>query len=575
MQTALQPNPQTKFPGRTLAFWAEPGATLAATGLVAGVLALKALNAGPLWRDETNSINVAQMPSLSEFWDSMRCESFPALWLLLLRGWSALGLAESDSGIRVLGLVVGLLFLGCLWLYSRWIHGRAPILSVALLGSLPAFVNIAGANRAYGLAMCLLVLNFGMLWRYLESPTRSRAVLAALASLLFVHTVYYDEIFLCAMLAGACGVVLRRRQWRTLGTLVGIGLAAGSSTMIYWPNLRRAAHYVPMIQVPFTLPDLWKKLSQAVAAQSSAHSPGPSASGIWIWMILLLAGTAAAVLVQFGPGRSATERTTSLGGDTGDAARADLALFSGVSMLGGVTGYFFFLLKLHYPTEPWYYLGLLTLLAISLDGVLGAAWPVWRPCGMLRTGFLVLMIGSTSGAVWEEAHTRQSNVDLVAAALQKNAQEGDLIVVQGAWEGITFDRYYRGRTRWVTLPPINSHKVHRNDLVWEKLNQPEPIAPVLTELSDTLRGGKRVWVVGQVGDANRNRTPSPLPPPPNLPTKWYLGPYSQYWCAQVISQLVVSAGPAQFVPVPVERPVNFQENLPLLRFPGYQPADRP
>ncbi len=72
--------------------------------------------------------------------------------------------------IRVLGLCVGLSFLASLWLCSRWMGGRAPILSVALLGSLPAFVFIVGANRAYGLASCLLVLSFGMIWRMVESP---------------------------------------------------------------------------------------------------------------------------------------------------------------------------------------------------------------------------------------------------------------------------------------------------------------------------------------------------------------------------------------------------------------------
>ena len=68
-------------------------------------------------------------------------------------------------GIRILGLGIGLFFLTSLWLCQRWIGGRAPILSVALLGGLPAFLFVVGANRAYGLAGCLLVLSFGKIWR--------------------------------------------------------------------------------------------------------------------------------------------------------------------------------------------------------------------------------------------------------------------------------------------------------------------------------------------------------------------------------------------------------------------------
>src|SRR5205085_11063672 len=72
---------------------------LAATGLAAVWLVLITLNAGPLWRDEVNSINIARMPSFHEFWSNLTFESFPPLWLLLLRVWNLLGLAGSDAGI--------------------------------------------------------------------------------------------------------------------------------------------------------------------------------------------------------------------------------------------------------------------------------------------------------------------------------------------------------------------------------------------------------------------------------------------------------------------------------------------
>ena len=98
-----QSNSQAISAPRTLELWIEPAAALAGTALVATWLVLTSLHAGPLWRDETNSINVAQMPSLREFWDSMQFDSFPALWLLLLRCWSFLGLANSDAGIRKIG----------------------------------------------------------------------------------------------------------------------------------------------------------------------------------------------------------------------------------------------------------------------------------------------------------------------------------------------------------------------------------------------------------------------------------------------------------------------------------------
>ena len=167
-----QANLKTAFPSRLPKLGAETAVALAGTAFSAILLVLTAMYAGPLWRDETNTINLAQMPSLKEFWNNLPFESFPPLWPLLLRGYDLLGMAGGDAGIRVLGLYVGLFFLASLWLCSRWMGSRAPILSVALLGSLPAFIFIVGANRAYGLASCLLVLSFGMIWRMVESPSQ-------------------------------------------------------------------------------------------------------------------------------------------------------------------------------------------------------------------------------------------------------------------------------------------------------------------------------------------------------------------------------------------------------------------
>src|ERR1017187_5501603 len=76
---------------------AETAVALAGTGFSAVLLVLTAMYAGPLWRDETNTINVAQMPSLKELWNNMHCESFPPLWPLLLRGCGFLGLARSEE----------------------------------------------------------------------------------------------------------------------------------------------------------------------------------------------------------------------------------------------------------------------------------------------------------------------------------------------------------------------------------------------------------------------------------------------------------------------------------------------
>jgi len=540
---------------------AETAVALAGTAFAAVLLVLTAMDAGPLWRDEINTLNVAQMPSLKESW---HLESFPPLWLLLLRGCSCLGLAGSDAGIRVLGLYVGLIFLALLWLCSRWTGGRAPILSVALLGSLPAFIFIIGANRAYGLANCLLVLSFGMIWRMVDFPSRARILLAGLACLLFVHCIYYDIVFLGAMLAGAGLVAIRRRQWKTLGAVAGIGALSGASLLIYLPNFRQGSVSGSLFQEPsIGFSTLWQKLGIALTARSSAHPDGPSGPEIWLWLGLILFGAVVALWLQRPHGQPTPEQEPEA--PVGARSRADLALFCVVSLLLGAAGYFLFLLRLHYLTQAWYYVELASLGAISLDGILGANWPALRPWGLLRIGFMVVMMTWCADAAWEEAHTRRSNLDLIAAVLDKQASAGDLIVVQSAWEGITFDRYYHGQARWVTVPPIDSHKIHRSDLVWEKMNEPDSMAPVLREIADTLQGGNSVWVVGNLQLKHLNQ-----PPPSSLPVKRWLTSLN-YWSAQVTVLLQDHARQEQVLDIPATGPVSHLENLPVRKFSGYRP----
>jgi hypothetical protein len=551
----------------------ETAVALIGTAFSALLLLLAAMNAGPLWRDETNTFNLALMPSLGDIWNNLPFESFPPLWPLLLRGCSLLGLTGSDAGIRLLGLCVAWFFLVSLWLCSRWIGARAPTLSVALLGSLPAFILIMGANRAYGLAGCLVVLSFGMLWRTVALPSKSWVLWTGLVCLLFVQCLYYDSIFLCAMLAGGAVVALRRQQWKTLWALAGIGAVCGASLAIYLPIIHRGSAYLPLIRSPFfDSAAVWNGLCDALAARSSANPNGADGPQIWFWIELLLLGFVVAVAMQRKRGVSTQNREAA---GTRDAAiRSDLALFAAISMVLGIAGYFVFMLRLQFFITTWYYVVVLILCAISLDAILGANWPALRPWGLLRVGFMLGLMTLSAKPAWAEAHTRRSNVDVAAAFLSHKASADDLIVVQEAWQGITFNRYYHGQTRWMTIPPIDSHRVHRNDLVMEKLSQPDTMVPVLRAITDTLRSGNSVWVVGSIPIVRPKKLPpEPTPPPPlppKLPTKWWLGSYVYWWNLQAATLLFQHALHEQAQPIPVPGPVNALEDVSVRRFSGYK-----
>lgn len=553
----------------------ETVAALIGTAFSALLLVLAAINAGPLWRDETNTFNLAHMPSFRDIWRNLPFESFPLLWPLLVRGCSILGLTNSDMGIRVLGLGIGLFFLASLWLCQRWIGGRTPILSIALLGGLPAFIFVTGANRAYGLAGCLLVLSFGKIWQLSEFPRKSRILSAGFICLLFVQCVYYDVIFLGAMLAGGGLVAIRRRQWKILLALAGIGLVSGASLFIYLPIIRRGAGYLPFVRSPFfDAATLWNGLGDALAARSSANSDGASGPQLWIWIALLLAGIAVAVMMQRTRVRQTPKREVAC--TITDRQQSDLALFCVTSVVLAIIGYLRFLLKSQFFMQPWYYTEILILCAISLDGILTASWPALRPWGLLRIGFLVVMMTLNAGPAWAEAHTRRSNVDLAAAFLSHNALPGDFIVVQDAWEGITFNRYYRGQAQWVSVPPIHSHEVHRVDLVMAEMTQQEAMTPVLRAITNTLTTGHRVWVVGSIPIARWNEAPpgrTPQPPlPSEMPTGSWFGSYLSWWNQQVTTLLLDHAQQENAQTIVAPGAVNHFENVSVVSFTGYKPG---
>ena len=164
---------------------------------------------------------------------------------------------------------------------------------------------------------------------------------------------------------------------------------------------------------------------------------------------------------------------------------------------------------------------------------------------------------------------------MVAAFLSRNASSGDLIVVQEAWEGITFNRYYRGQAQWLSIPPIDSHEVHRIDLVIAEMNQPEAMTPALRAVTNILTSGHEVWLVGSIPVARWKDAPpgpTPLPPlPSEMPTRLWGGSYLYWWNQQVTALLLAHAqqGKVETIAAP-PGPVNRFEDVSVVRFAGYK-----
>jgi hypothetical protein len=531
---------------------------------------------GGLWRDEANSVHLANLPSFGEVLGFLDYDSFPILFFAVLRGWSVAFGSDNDAALRALGCVTGFAVLGALLFNARAFGIRWPMLSLALIGLNPMLIRYGDSTRAYGLGIFLILLTFRSFWLLVNkpSPPKARRVLAAsVLALLSVQCLYYNSVLLLAIAAGTITVAVRRRAWRTVGVVLGIGILAAASLLPYVPMMRRMREWTFMVSYPADFAWLWKRICEVIG------SPDPL--GVWLWLGLFAVGVgviASLALSQLWKTKRASSVKVSLYPDQSHPV-PDAVLFAAVALIVGVVGYAVFLRALHYYTQPWYYITLVAFSACALEVVFGA-WPLTPKPQVLplllrrsRLAVALALLCFTGFANWEEMPVRHTNLDLLAARLRPLATNGDVILVP-RWEcAIPIARYYRGPAEIITLPPMADHRFHRYDLVVRQMMTVDPLKPVLTRLEDVLRSGHRVFVAGTLPSPDAYR-PLPNPPPAYRDSAggWHGGDYNRLWQLQVAQFLSAHAARGEHIEVPIPGKARVQEfeNLELGMAEGWR-----
>ena len=446
------------------------GVALCGTALVIYLHIVFGMHAGALWRDEVSSLEVATMRTFAELWSNLCFDSIPALFFLVLRVVAVVSTSLSDGALRVFGVSIGLLILGTIWLNARSLRLGFPLLSLALIGLNPMVIRYGDSIRAYGLGIILMLLALGAMFRLVESFTPGRAAIAGLAAVLSVQCLYHNSVLLFAICLGAAAVAMRRRRIKETLVVLGIGGIAAASLLPYVPTFRRVHSWNFIWQAPFTPAELWRTF------------------GSWLeitaWAVLF-------ALVLVGGLWALVRRPASVN----DEARADRTLFGFATLFIGTVSYGVFISVLGYLTQPWHYIAFLAFAATCFEMVLASIWT--REVSFLVRGAFALAIMSAGAyPAWEALQIRQTNVDIVAAQLQREAAPGDLILINRFHYGISFRRYYHGAANYETIPPIEDLRTHRGDLLKRQMMSSAPMAPVLQRMEDTLRSGHTIWLIG-------------------------------------------------------------------------------
>lgn len=510
-------------------------------------------SAGALWRDEVDCVNSASLASPKESWRKLQFQSFPIVWSGLLRAWIWIGPGKTDSGIRVLGFVIGLGILAVLWRNARLLGHSPPLVSLTLLGFNSAVLTYGDSIRGYGLGMLTGLLTFGIVWQAIDAPTKGHIGLAILTTLVAVHSNYYNVVFVFAACLGAAAVALRRKSWKSGVLILGTGALCASSLLVYLGTVRKAQHWNVVLHADVNLAWIWQKLQETFASTSEAT--------LWVWIgsaLLAAAGAMSSLLPGIAGLRPERQR--------------DAALYCGVALLAGIPAYLLFLKVLGYLMQPWYFLVLMALVTACLDAPLF----FFARSIAARSARLTVVVAYAmfvAHPMWTAARTRMTNMDLVASKAADLAKKGDLIVVNPWLIGISFAHYYRGKADWVTVPPVSSHESHRYDLLKAKMMSGGAMEPVLEKIQTALRERHRVFWVGDLFLPKKGEFPADPPPAPNAPWGWADGPYYYHWGLQAGSLIQSHAKAAEQLEVPVQQAVSEYEDAGLYVFSGWWEGD--
>ncbi len=531
---------------------AEWVAAILLSSVVLFLLIVRAMHAGGLWRDECDAVQLAQMPRLADLLAHFHYSSFPLLFSLILRSYTTL-FGDSDIALRCFGFTVGAAFIAAAWFLSFSESRQPPLVLLALIGLNSNFLGAGMWVRGYGIGSVLIVLAFTLTANLLRETTARRLAVMGLISIAAAQCLFFNGPLLPAIFLGALVVLLLHRRFKSALLLSGIGLLIVFGYVPYSYRALVFLHIAPGHSrwatsiFGQTLSFSWDELMRSFGT--------PSFVTAWVWIALILGAVAGATyrLRLIWNKEPATER--------------DTLLFGLIVLASSIPLFWGFMQWLGNPLAR-YYLVIFCLLAAAADLVL-ASLCRFRWLRLVRISVVLIGTITMPFAVWPELVKRETNIDILANKLEKEAGPTDLILVNPWSRGISFNRYYHGPTTWMTVPNIQDHRMHRYDLLPAKMSESFPLEDIETAISGTLKSGNRVWVVNDLNVRLESDRILVLAPAPDPKFGWTASAYSYAWTQQLVLFLQRHVTKME-VPVPLQSFHSWNEDASLILAEGWQ-----
>jgi hypothetical protein len=523
------------------------------TGLLVFLHIFRCFHAGPLWRDEISSLTLATRPTWSGFWDTLVFDPFPALFFVLLRAWHGL-VGDSDFTLRWLGTLIGLAVVFAFWLAARLTHRRVPLITLILIGFSPTLIIWGDTLRSYGLGVFWIITTFGCFWQLVERPRLSEMALATLTATLSVQSLFTNAFLVLALGLAAASVGLVRRSPKTALFALVAGAIAALSLVIYVPTILATREWSWLNHADVSVSQHLRVWQQAIDARGG--------NSIYLWFFALAMAIALSG-IQLIRQRTCQNRKPLF--------ERDLVLFSFVTLLIACSASLAFFSLVGWRSNIWYFLPAMAITAVAIETMLLAVGEGWIQV-LGRTLVAAVVIAFFLPDVYHSLRARNSNLDLVANTIAQSARTNDRVIIYPSFYGITFQRYFRGNTNWMTVPPVSDHTLHNWRETAEQVRKPEPIKPVLDQVEQTLKMNGRVWLVIGLRLSPQHGPPPNVPPRSRAGDNRALGTFLVGWSNLLVYDLDSHARTIRGIPVASPDAINLYEGAALFLVEGNSPS---
>lgn len=487
----------------------------AAILLLAVCLALHVVvldRAGPLWRDEVCSIDMAIKP-WREMWRVLHFDSFPIGYYAIVRAWISL-FGQTDESVRFFGMLCGVSLVAACWIAGRRLAVHIPFLTLIFCAISPLLVFWGDSIRAYGIGTACALMLVGAYWLLSQSTNTWRLISTTVLSILAVNLLWSNPVVVASAGMAAAAVAARNRRWRDVYRILAAGAVTALSLLVYSRTLYLRSTVVDVInRAGVSWSDIWTTMVYTLGGNNEFM--------FCVWLSILALGILVAISGQFQVSASQA------------AGRSEKLLFAAVFLVLVVPLFAVFLkMAGAVPKEAYFFAAWLPS-TLLLDCILMPMVLRHWFLRLLQIGFVAAVILTLTPSYWNYVHMRHSNIKNFADFLEANAADGDLIVVNPWWYAPTFRHYYHGRIPWIAIPDFRDKSIYPFDAIKEAMTSVDPCRREYSEVEATLRNGHSVWLVGGVWKPPSGTYYPTLTPAPDPVVGWNIVEYSNFWDLQL------------------------------------------